>query len=462
MIRITSYALLTVLLLVCRNVSAQSVIDDTIHARLEQGVKGFRERYHAPSVVLMIVHRDQVIYSGASGYTDMENKLPATVDAKYQIQSITKMFTATLAMHLWERGIIGLHDDIKTYVPEFSAGGITLMELATHMSGLPRNSAADIGFAKQADAWMLTGKSRGPIAGATTEEFLRSLGSVVREHSAYEILPQDTRHYSNMGFALLGLALGKAANTGFEESLLNRVCRPLNLDNTGFGTVSKGDIVIARGYSYRESDQTFVKTPDFYANAMAPASGMYSTAKDLATFISAQFKEDNGVLSSKGVRMMQALGIGWQRSYPFVKHEGAMLGSRSEIVVHPGLEVGWVILTNTTDFEFSRFNEYIAGLILPLFAEPPVTDTDQYTGTYMLEGGKESIRIYSENGKLYSTYLEDILPRHSLSVAGNHALKYKGPNGRDISYMFLTDGRSKIVALKLSQLVWTKRESPQQ
>lgn len=456
---------LLVLLLLLYNVAlAQTTLNDSISSQLRAGVKGFQERYHSPSLVLIIVHKDKVIFSDASGYADLEKKVPATIDTKYQIQSITKMFTATLAMNLWEKGLIKLDGDIRKFVPEYiitdrkgKPGTTTFLELATHNSGLPRNSQADVGFAKQADTWMLTKKEMASIQAPSTIEFIKSLRLAVREYPEYELTPQGIRQYSNMGYALLGLGLGRAAKTTYQEAVLNRICRPLNLNNTGFGTVSNQDIVLATGYSYLNNGQKFIKTPNFYANAMAPAGGMYSTAADLAKFISAQFNGKNSVLSEKSIRMMQSLGIGWSRSYPYVKHEGAMLGSRTEIVIHPKLEIGWAVLTNVTDFEFNRINEYVSSLILPLFVEKPISDLNQYVGTYSLMGGADSIKLYLKDGKLYSTYLENVLPLQPLFFSGNNSLKSNGLNGHEINYNFLTDEDSKISVLNLSQLMWIKK-----
>jgi CubicO group peptidase (beta-lactamase class C family) len=455
---------LLVLLLACNTLSAQTTLNDSISSQLKTGVKGFQDRYHSPSLVLIIVHKGKVIFSDASGYADLENKVPASVDTKFQIQSITKMFTATLAMNLWEKGVIKLDDDVRKFVPEYSVkdpegkpGKTTFLELATHNAGLPRNSQADIEFAKQADTWMLTNKEMAYIKAPSMVEFIKSLGLASREYPEYEFKSQDTRQYSNMGYALLGLGLGRAAKIGYQGAVLNRIFRPLHLNNTGFGTVSNQDNVLATGYSYSNKEQKFIKTPDYYANAMAPAGGIYSTATDLAKFISAQFNAENGVLSEKSIRMMQSLGIGWQRSYPYVKHEGAMLGARTEIVIHPKLELGWAVLTNVTDFDFTRINDYVSSLVLPLFAEKPVSDLNQYVGTYSLVGGADSIKLYLKDGKLYSTYLEHVLPLQPLIFSGNNSLKSSGLNGHEINYNFITDENSKISVLNLSQLMWIKQ-----
>ncbi|WP_158624880.1 serine hydrolase domain-containing protein [Gynurincola endophyticus] len=437
------------------NAVARKQLPDSTIAQLKIGIRSFQERYHSPSIAVAIVHGDSLIFSDAGGYIDLENKIPATVDARYQIQSVTKMFTATMFMQIWEKGVINGVDKVSKYVPEFS-GDATYLELATHNSGLPRNSPADIDFARQVDKWFLTKKNESAISSAKKEAFIQSLAFVSKLYPSYEFLRQDTRRYSNLGYGLLGLALERAAGKDYETYILSNICKPLGLSNTGFGTVGTTENLLARGYYYLNDSAGFIRTPDYYSASMIPAGGMYSSALDMAKFISAQFDGNKEVLSAKGLRMMQQLGIGWMRNYPFITHEGSMLGARATIVVHPRLQIGWVILTNTTDFSFNRINEYIASLIVPVYLEKPIVDLVKYTGTYVLDGAYGKLEIYLKEGKLYSTYLQDMLPEQELYFSGENSLTVKGSNGHDIRYEFIPGKGNEFKALVLNQLLWKK------
>ncbi len=453
--RLNVYISLALVLLHLVSIAQQSLSDSTI-AQLRRGVEGFQQRYHAPSMVVAIVHEDSVIYFDARGYTDLENKIPATIDSRYQIQSITKMFTATMFMQLCEQGVINALDDIEKTIPEFSTG-TTYLELATHNAGLPRNSPADINFARQVDRWLITKENATPIQSSESEDFIKSFSSVTKQYPAYEFLPQHSRHYSNFGYGLLGLSLERAAGEDYEDYVVSNICAPLGMKDTGFGTVYTATNPVAKGYFYQNDSVGFIRTPDYYPHSMIPAAGMYSTARDLARFISAQFDGADGVLSSKNRRMMQQLGIGWMRNYPFVLHEGSMLGARAEIIFNPELRIGWVILTNTTDFPFNRINDYIASLMVPLYTKKPVVDLEKYVGTYALDGGYGELEIYLKGGKLYSSYLTDLLPESELSLSADNSLTMKGKNGYQLRYEFVLDGKNKIKALALNQLLWIKQ-----
>jgi len=457
-------ALTIIIPVVCQS---QDLLNDSTSKQLRIVVEGFRNRYHSPSIVVVIVHDKEIIFSQSQGYIDLENKIPATIDSKYPILSCTKPFTATMFMQLMQRNIVSLEDDVKKYVPEFKGNsdlpgksGTTLLQLATHTSGLPRNSQADINFTKQVDRWLLVGTNYPTIEAATKKEFLQSLKFIKREYPEYQPLSYGDRHYSNLGYSLLGVALERAAKVDYTDYVINNICKPLKMSNSGFGTESFDKNILAKGYYYNDSVKDFIKTPVFKPNSALYAGGMYSTATDLAKFISFQFENNsadaNKVLSEKNRAMMQAFKIAWKPSYPFVLHEGAMLGYRCEIAFNPEIKIGWVILTNTTDFDFSRLNDNISRLILPVYNKKSISDLNKYTGTYQLAGGYDSLKIYLKNDSLYSTYLQDMLFESPLIPSGNNSFKGQGKGSYNIGYEFISNEKSEIKVLNMGQLMWVK------
>lgn len=294
------------------------------------------------------------------------------------MDGFTKLFTATMLMQLVESGNISLNDDVRKYVPELKytidepeACKITLLQLATHTSGLSRNVPADLGFAKKVDKWMLTGEEVKTIDMSTKEEFVRSLKYVEREYPEYQSRRYGDRNYSNMGYSLLGIALERAIDTDYEHYVLQNICRPLKMYDSGFLDPDGGNKEMVIGYSFY--NEVFTRTPVFIPNSAIYAGGIYSTAIDLAKFISSQFGKSSDknekILSECHRSMMQTFSIGWKPAYPLVLHEGSMLGFCSVLVISPEHKVGWVILTNTTDFEFSRINAMFGELILPIFSK---------------------------------------------------------------------------------------------
>ena len=446
---------------------SQDLLNDSTAKQLRIVVNGFKNRYNSPSIVVVIVHDKQIVFSESLGNIDLDNKILATVDSKYPILSVTKPFTATMFMQLMQRKIVGLDDDVKRYLPEFKGNsdlpgksGTTLLQLATHTSGLPRNSQADINFTKQVDRWLLAGTNYSTIDPATKKEFIQSLKFIKQEYPEYQLLSQSDRHYSNLGYSMLGIALERAAKVDFTNYVINNICKPLKMNNTGFGTEGFGKNGLAKGYYYNDSLKDFIQTPVFNPNSALYAGGMYSTATDLAKFISFQFETNSPnadkVLSEKNRAMMQTFKIAWKPSYPFVLHEGAMLGYRCEIAFNPEIKIGWVVLTNTTDFDFSRLNDNISRLIVPVYSKKSISDLNKYTGTYQLAGEYDSLKIYLKNDSLYSTYLQDLLFESPLIPSGNHRFKGQGKGSYNIGYEFIPDEKSGIKVLNMGQLMWVK------
>ena len=450
------------------NTSGQSTsLPDSTISQLKKGIEGFKDRYHSPSIVVAIIHDQDIIFTEALGYTDVNKKIPATVDSKYPILSITKMFTATMLMQLTQRNQVRLEDDVSRYVPEFKAGsqpdrqtGTSLLQLATHTSGLPRNSQADIKFAKQVDRWILAGSNDSVISPANNKEFLESLRFIKKEYPEYQLLSYSDRQYSNLGYSLLGIALERAAKAKYEAYVKREIFHPLHMNSSGFDSEPLKKDDIATGYFYNDSLDDAIETPRFKSNSALYNGGMYTTATDLAKFISFQFNNSaasDKILSVKNKAMMQSLRIGWKPSFPFVLHEGAMLGYRAQIILNPAARLGWVILTNTTDFDFSRMNEYINSLVLPLFSKKPSTDLEKFTGDYKLEGGYDSLTIYIRDGKLYSTYLQNFLPETALIHDRNNRFRAQGKSSYNIGYDFIANDKNEIRSLVMGQLTWTKQ-----
>ncbi len=449
----------------CQPVGA---LPDSTVVALKKGMTGFQNRYHSPSVVLAIVHQNQIIFGEAMGYLDLAQQIPASLDAQYSLQSLTKLFTATMFMQLIQQHKLRLDEPVKKYVPEFKVDGqvptqeaTTLFQLATHTSGLPRNSPADLGFTKQIDQWVLAGSLEKVIEAAPKKAFLQSLASVNKEYPDYQLLNYGNRHYSNLGYSLLGIALERAAKTDYADYVIKRICQPLQMANSAFFPESPNRRGVAKGYFYDDATHDYRPVPPLKPNSSVPAGGLYASARDLAKFISFQFQTNSRtadqVLSPKNKAMMQSFNIGWKPAYPYLIHEGAMLGYRCELVVNPGSQVGWVILTNTTDFDFSRINTYISGLVEPIFSPKPVRDLTQFTGSYRLVGGTDSLQIWLKEGKLYSNYLAGVLPESALEARGTYHFSGPGKGGYSISYEFMPNSISHGMVLNMGQLMWEKR-----
>lgn len=457
--------LLTLLILIGIFKQSNSQINDTTSLKLKKAITDFKNKYQSPGIVVAVVHDKEIIFTEAQGYTDLENKIPATIDSKYPIMSVTKTFTATMLMQLVAHGTVNLDDEVKKYVPEYKvksdfpqAVTTTLFQLATHTSGLPRKSLADIDFTVSWDRWMLSDKKDSLQWFSTDKALLQSLQFIKLEYPPFHYLHHNDRHYSNLGYSILGIALERAAKADFRKYVTNKICKPLGMIHTGFLNDPDVNDQMAKGYRYNTATKTTETIPAFEPYSALYAGGMYSTARDMSKYLSFQFDDHSNVLSPDSKAMMRSLKIAWKPAYPYVLHEGSIPGYRSTIVFNPETKMGWVILMNTTDIDFNQINMQIANIINAIKQQPTIPDITEYAGTYRLPGGYGSLTISLKDDHLYSTYLHDLLQDKPLTSDGLHRFKAEGRDGYNIPYEFVADENSAIKALKMGQLVWYKEK----
>ena len=449
------------------NCQGQNLLNDTIAQKLKNAIVDFKNTTNSASIVVAVVHDQDMIFSESLGYADLENKSPATIDTKYPICSITKVFTATMFMQLVERGVVGLDDDVRKYIPEYKvklfspeSSPTTLLQLASHTSGLPRNSQADINNAIGWDRWLISGGKDTMKWFASTKEILNSLQTLNIEYPPYHYLSPNDRHYSNLGYTLLGIAIERASKVEFTKYMNENIFKPLRLEHTGFLNEPGINSQIACGYWYNGSTNTNIKTPYIELNAAIYPGGIYSTAKDLSKFISFQFQKNSSisqkVLSYDKRAMMRYSKIAWRPTFPLVNHEGTHLGYRCIVVLDPEINIGWVILTNAHGINFSKLNTQIKDIVTPIYRNTAKNNLDKYVGTYNLLGGYGSLKIYLKDSSLYSTYLQDLLPNNPLIADRENTFTVDAKNNNSIYYEFLPSENSEIKALNMGQLVWYK------
>lgn len=159
-----------------------------------------------PSLSVAVVRDGEIVYQGAFGFADLEARRQATPETSYHVASVTKAFTATLAVLLHDRGVVDLDRPVVTYLPEGVSistdpdrgATITLRQLASHTSGLPRGCRIRSNRSKACINWNRID---------STTSTLRPPGDVTLASD-----PGADELYSNLGMGLLGHALECAAD----------------------------------------------------------------------------------------------------------------------------------------------------------------------------------------------------------------------------------------------------------
>jgi D-alanyl-D-alanine-carboxypeptidase/D-alanyl-D-alanine-endopeptidase len=330
--------LLLLLLNRSRTAGGQVIPDSAISAILQDRVATKR----AVGLVLGVLDHGQkkLFVAGAAGSPGVA----LDGNTVFEIGSITKVFTASLLADMAARGEVKLDDPVAKYLPSAvrmpSRNGrqITLLDLATQSSGLPRMPS---NFKPRDET--------NPYSDYTVEEMYAFL-------SGYE-LPRDIGaqyEYSNLGVGLLGHVLGLRAGTSYEALLTERILKPLEMNDTRITLDESGKARLARGHT-----ATGAPTASWDLQTLAGAGALRSTVNDMLKFVAANLdtvsKPLGPVLATtqlarRDLDAQMKIGLNWhiltafQR--PLVWHNGGTGGYRSFIGVDPARQRGVVVLSN--------------------------------------------------------------------------------------------------------------------
>jgi D-alanyl-D-alanine carboxypeptidase len=320
------------------------------------------------SVTIGIVSGPELVWTKSYGYADMENKTPATKDTVYRIGSITKQFTGFMLLQLVEAGKVRLSDPVEKYFPEVNkvegrfagAPPITLVQLATHTSGMAPEPAD------------LQTYLKGPVS-----EWEKVMIAAL-PRTKYDFEPGARFYYSNIGYAILGAALSRAAGQSYVDYMSQKFFAPLGMNHTAFEPNEKIKPHLAKGYGVQR-DRVDAETPEREHQGRGykvPNGAMYTTVGDLARFLAFELgpgpasvlkKETlvdnfNRVNSASG-NLTQGYGIGFaaERHGSLVAygHWGSVAGYVAGAFVDRSSGVGVIVLRNVYGGQFN-----ISGLVM--------------------------------------------------------------------------------------------------
>jgi len=278
-------------------------------------------------------------------YGRLDGRRAADANTVFEIGSATKVFTSLLLADMVTRGEVRLSDPVSRYmpagvrIPERGGRSITLEDLATHRSGLPR---MPMNF--------FTPNQTDPYRAYSTKDLYRFL--------AWYPLPRDIGteyEYSNLGAGLLGHAPARAAEQDYEALLLKRVIEPLEMSSTGITLSPAMQSHLALGH-----DTLFDETVNWnFTEAFAGAGALRSTANDLLTFLAAQLGYTTSDLSAAITQTRStwrpalsgtSIGLGWMKRpgkvSEIIWHGGGTGGYSAFVGFDPAARSGVVVLAN--------------------------------------------------------------------------------------------------------------------
>jgi CubicO group peptidase (beta-lactamase class C family) len=255
------------------------------------------------SITVAVVNGRELAWAKSYGFADRQRTQRATPATIYRIASVTKQFTAVALMQLVDRKVVRLSDPVDRYVPEIrTVRGLgqppSLVQLATMTSGLARDPSDNRKSARgPVDGWMQTMISALPATDAVSE-------------------PGTAYRYSNIGYAILGAAISRAAKASFVDYVRANIILPLGMTSTDFVLSSAMRSRLATGVDY---DVLYKDTLNYEDAAEdnrigpgrgVPSGSLYSTVEDLARLVSLElgFGPDS-VLSAGALAMRNAVPV---------------------------------------------------------------------------------------------------------------------------------------------------------
>jgi CubicO group peptidase (beta-lactamase class C family) len=347
----------------------------------------------------------------AAGVRQIGAPGPVDPDTIFEIGSITKAFTGIVLADMARRGQVKLDDPVskflpdKVKMPQDASRPITLFDLATHRSGLPR-LPANLSPADPDD----------PYVDYTSTKLYTFLGEfkLAREVGAvYE--------YSNLGLGLLGHALARAEGVDYDTLVRQHIGNPLGLKSTFLQVDPQAKGRLATGYEESGGKLAPAKPWTFKpTSALAGAGGLRSTARDMLRLLaaSAGIAESRLSPSLADARASRASGndaggevaLAWQLrkigDRRIVWHNGATGGFHSYCAFDPEAKTGVVVLSNSTaDIDDIGLHLLAPSLGLRRAEKPVVLPEEQLArldGWYDL--GDAMIRVTHEGNQLFAQF----------------------------------------------------------
>ena len=363
---------------------------------------------HAAGASLAVTDGDAILGVVVRGFADAASSTAVRPETRFEIGSISKSFTAILALQEAEAGRLDLHAPVRELLPWIDLrepfGPITLHHLLTHSSGLPMGTeaSADDRFS----AWTLRLLEPG--------------------------FPPGTRfHYSNDAYKVAGLIVERAAGASLPELLRRRIFAPLGMKASEGAITNETRTDLATGYQTlyddRPPQERHPLVPATWIDSASGDGSIVSNAVDMAayarTLLSRGDSPAGRLISEESFELLTSpfvedegewhygygLMVGEPGGRPRWKHSGGMVGFTAQMTVDVESGLGVILLLNgsgerepTVDFAIDAVGAALGGRALPEVGPAPdparTPNAPDYEGSY--RSGSRTIELAADAGRL--------------------------------------------------------------
>jgi D-alanyl-D-alanine carboxypeptidase len=302
---------------------------------------------------VLVAKNGRPLLAKAYGLADRERKIPNTLDTRFRIGSMNKMFTAVATMQLVQAGKLRLTDTVGTYLTDYPnkeiASKVTIEQLLSHTGG-----TGDF-FGPEFDAHRLELR--------TIQDYVKLYGA---RAPAFE--PGTKHEYSNYGFILLGAIVEKVSGQSYYDYVRDHVYLPAGMTSTGSEPESVS--VPNRSIGYTNADGSWKPNTDTLPYRGLPAGGGYSTVGDFLKFADAL--EAHKLLDARHLELLTTVQPGAKDptyAYGFGSydkngmrcfgHNGGAPGMNGDLEICPANGYVVVVLANVDPPAAGRLSSFI-------------------------------------------------------------------------------------------------------
>ncbi|MAL25733.1 MAG: hypothetical protein CL820_07530 [Croceicoccus sp.] len=295
------------------------------------------------SGTVLLACGQHVEFAESYGLADRGSGEHNTIDTKFNLASIPKMFTATCILQLVEAGAISLDDTLGMHLPDYpnrdAAERVTIAHMLMHRSGI-------------GNYWQGLAELDGPHPDSH-RDYLPLFADIPLEHE-----PGNAFSYSNGGYVVLGLIIEAVTGKSYFEHVQQAVFDRAGMTNTG--NWRQDADVSNRAIPYMRSEEIPGEWVDCSSRLEPRGSaggGAYSTAGDLHRFATALMRNrllgaemTSVFLQGRGETPVGSYGYGIieqdLNGTRLLGHSGGHYGIACELMMFPELDTTFVVLTN--------------------------------------------------------------------------------------------------------------------
>ena len=272
---------------------------------------------------ILLAKNGEIVFEDYRGAINLKTKEPITANSPFHVASVSKTFTATVILKLMEEGKLSLDDKVEDYLPNFPYKNITIKNLLTHRSGLPKYDHFMAGTTRTEIIAVKNKKGKlvkrrktifipSKLTGIATNQDM--LQYMINYRPPIEASPDRRYNYCNTNYAVLALIVEKISNMSFPHYMQTYVFGPLGMQHSYVFSI-KDTANYTPSYNYNNSTFKLDKLDCIYGD-----KNVYTTVRDLllwdralylGTFVSTKTLEMAYEPYSFEKRGQKNYGLGW-------------------------------------------------------------------------------------------------------------------------------------------------------